>query len=157
VGFLALELDILHDNFVSHITRTGRKVSTCPDVPAPECPAERLELGKHLPRTLALDALHEPTDGQVRRNRYEDVNMVLRNMPFQNLHILGTTYLPYQFSGTLGRFTAQNTFAIFRNPHEMIFQIVGGMAGLAIMLHAQNILKSSPKGEGFSPIPRRGH
>jgi hypothetical protein len=31
------------------------------------------------------------------------------------------------------------------------------MAGFSIMLHDKIILKSSPKGEGFSPIPRKGH
>jgi len=78
-------------------------------------------------------------------------------MTFENLHILSTTYLPYQLSDALGRLATQNGFAIFCNLHEMIFQIVGCMAGLAIMFHAKNILKSSPKGEGFSPIPRMGH
>jgi len=45
-------------------------------MPAPECPAERLELGKHFSRAFALDTLHELDDGQVAWNRYEDVNMI---------------------------------------------------------------------------------
>jgi hypothetical protein len=28
------------------------------------------------------------------------------------------------------------------------------MRGLAVVFHAANLLKSSPEGEGFSPIPR---
>ena len=54
-------------------------------------------------------------------------------------------------------FASQKRFAMFRNPYKMILQIVRCMAGFAIMLHARNILESSPKGEGFFPIPRRGH
>lgn len=78
-------------------------------------------------------------------------------MAFDNLHILSTTYLRYQLSGTLGHLTAKHWFAIFRYPYPMVFQIVGCMAGFAIVLHAKNILKFSPKSEGFSPIPRVGH
>lgn len=78
-------------------------------------------------------------------------------MALDNLHILSTANLAYQFSGTLGRLPAQNRFAIFRYPYQMILQIVRCMAGLTIMFRAKKILKSSPKGEGFSPIPRKGH
>ena len=83
--------------------------------------------------------------------------MIRRNMALGDFHVPTTTYLPYEFAGTLGYFTRQYPFAILRNPYQMIFDIVSCMTGLAIMLHAKNILKSSPKGEGFSPIPRRGH
>ena len=38
----------------------------------------------------------------------------------------------------------------------MKLDIICRMAGFAIMLHAETILKSSPEGEGFSPIPQRG-
>jgi hypothetical protein len=40
----------------------------------------------------------------------------------------------------------------------VIFQIVNGMRSLAVVFHGTaSLLKSSPEGEGFSPIPRRGH
>jgi len=78
-------------------------------------------------------------------------------MPFENLYIPSPTYLAYKLSDPLGYLAAENMLAILRDPHKMVLQIVGCMARFAIMLHTIKILKSSPKGEGFSPIPRRGH
>jgi hypothetical protein len=38
----------------------------------------------------------------------------------------------------------------------VVLDVVNGMARFPIIFHTASILKSSPKGEGFSPIPRRG-
>jgi hypothetical protein len=38
----------------------------------------------------------------------------------------------------------------------VILDIENGVAGPPVVLHAASILKSSPEGEGFSPIPRVG-
>ena len=35
----------------------------------------------------------------------------------------------------------------------MIFDVINGMTRFSIMFHTANILKSSPKGEGFLPFP----
>jgi len=58
---------------------------------------------------------------------------------------------------SLRRLTLKNSFTIFCYPNQVKFDIIRCMAGLTIMLHAKRILKSSPEGEGFSPIPRMGH
>jgi len=41
----------------------------------------------------------------------------------------------------------------------MILQIIYTMRRLSVILHSAKLinLKTSPKGEGFSPIPRVGH
>jgi hypothetical protein len=36
----------------------------------------------------------------------------------------------------------------------MVFQIIGSMASMTVVLHTASLLKSSPKDGGFSPIPR---
>jgi hypothetical protein len=51
---------------------------------------------------------------------------------------------------------AQNWLAVFCDPNDVVFQVIDGMARVAVMLHTASILNSSPKGEGFSPIPRMG-
>jgi len=128
-------------------------------MPTPECPTETLELGQHLPRAFALDALHQLADRHMWRNRYENMHMISRNMSLESFHIPSPTNLAYKPSGSIGDLAGENLFAILRSPHQVVFQIIGCMcmAGLMTMLHAIKILKSSPKGEGFSPIPRRGH
>jgi hypothetical protein len=44
---------------------------------------------------------------------------------------------------------------VFHYPYDMIFQVVHGMAGSKIILHASSILKSLPKGDGFFHYPNR--
>jgi len=56
----------------------------------------------------------------------------------------------------LGNVSSKNRLAVFRDPDNVIFDVVYGMTGFPIVLHAASILKSSPEGEGFSPIPREG-
>ena len=68
-------------------------------------------------------------------------------MPLENLYIPSPTNLAYKLSGSLGHLAAENMFAILRDPYKMVLQIVGCMARFTIMLHAKNVLKSSPKGE----------
>jgi len=39
----------------------------------------------------------------------------------------------------------------------MVLDVIDTVGSLAVVLHnTASLLKSSPKGEGFSPIPRRG-
>ena len=78
------------------------------------------------------------------------------NVALDDLYISIFTYLPYQISHAFGNFTAQNWLAVFCDPHDVVFQVIDGMAKVAVMLHTASILKSSPKGEGFSPIPLMG-
>jgi hypothetical protein len=42
------------------------------------------------------------------------------------------------------------------DPDQMYFQVVDAMRRLAVVFHAESLLKFSPEGEGFSPIPRGG-
>jgi hypothetical protein len=72
------------------------------------------------------------------------------------LNILCLTNLSDQIPQSLSYFTTQYWLAVFGYPNYVILVIVYGVAGFAIMFHTASILKSSPKGEGFSPIPRGG-
>jgi len=58
--------------------------------------------------------------------------------------------MPYPFC----YFTTKNWLAVFGYPHYVIFYVIDGMAAFSVMLNTASILKSSPQGEGFSPIPR---
>ena len=48
--------------------------------------------------------------------------------------------------------------AVFGDPYHVEFDVIDSMRGLTVVFHnTASLLKSSPKGEGFSPIPRGGH
>ena len=152
--FLSLLLDVLHDHFVSHVTRTGRKVHPSPQMPSPKRPTQILILHQHLPRGLSLHRLSQLADRNVGRSRHKNLHMILRDMPLEDLNVIGFTYLTDQISKPFRNLPSQNRLALFGDPHKMVFQVINGMARFAIVFHTASILKSSPKGEGFSPIPR---
>ena len=123
---------------------------------APKSTAEMFEFRHHLSGSLALETLHHMTNRQMWRNRHENMHMIFGHMPFDDLDIFTLAYFPYQITSTTGNLTGQYRLAIFRDPYQMVFEIIDRMARFTIVLYAKIILKSSPKGEGFSPIPRRG-
>jgi len=154
--FLTLLFDVLDDNFVRNITRTRYKVPPCPHVPTPECTAYPFVLHHQFPRRLPLEQFHQLTDGDMGRYRYEDMDMIFRHMPLDDLHIVTLAYLPDEISQPNRNVSTQYWLAVFRDPHDVILDVVNGMARFSIIFHTASILKSSPKGEGFSPIPRMG-
>ena len=123
---------------------------------APERFAEVLELGHHFPRTSSLEALHQLAYRYMRRNRHKDVHMILGYMAPNDLYIPYTTNLTDKLSNSSRCLTRQYRLTIFCYPNQVVFDIVCRMARLTVMLHVRIILKSSPEGEGFSPIPRMG-
>ena len=148
--------NVSHDHFIGHVARTGRKVPSCPHMPPPKSSTQTLVLLQQLPTRLPLQCLHQIARREMGRNRHKNMHMISRNMSFHDLNVLGFTNLSDQFPYSLSNIRAQHLLAVFRHPYQMIFQIINGMARLAIVLHTASILKSSPEGEGFSPIPRRG-
>jgi hypothetical protein len=83
------------------------------------------------------------------------MHVIPRNMTFENLNVFRFTKLTDQFPYSLSYCSTQNRLAVFGDPNKVVLDIIDGMAGLPIVFYTASILKSSPKGEGFSPIPRR--
>jgi hypothetical protein len=151
-----LLLDVVHDGFVGHMARARHKVPPPPYVPTPEFPTESLEFDQHLSRGLALDPLHQLTYRDMRWYRHKDVHMVGRNMPLHNFYVPGFADLTDQIPHSFSYGSSQNGLAVLRDPNEVILDVVDCVAGSPVVFHAASLLKSSPKGEGFSPIPRVG-
>jgi len=154
--FLTLLLDVLDDYLVSDIPRTGHKISSRPHVPSPKHPAQTLVFHHHFARGLSLEPLHQLAHRDVGRDRDKNMDVIRRNVPFDDFDILPLANFSDQFPGSRSYVADQNWLAVFRDPDKVILQIVNGMARFAILFHTASILKSSPQGEGFSPIPRVG-
>ncbi len=94
----------------------------------------------------------------MRRHRYEEVQMVFGYVAFDDLNIHGLADLPDQLSDTERYLSGECWLAIFGDPYHVELDVINSMRGLTVVLHnTASLLKSSPKGEGFSPIPRGGH
>jgi hypothetical protein len=151
-----LVLNVFHDHFVGNITRAGDKIAACPHMTPPKCAAEAFILHKHFTRRFTLNRLDQLAHRNMRWNRDEYMDMVFGNMATDYLDILGSTNLTDQLTSTLSDISTKYRLAVFSDPNQMIFDVINGVARTAVVLHTASILKSSPKGEGFSPIPRGG-
>ena len=83
--------------------------------------------------------------------------MVFGDMTLDNVNIHGLTGLPEQIPKANCYLAVKHRLAVFGDPYHVKLEVIDGMRCLAVMFHdTASLLKSSPKGEGFSPIPRRG-
>jgi len=141
LGLFLLGLNIFHDHFVRHVTRTCHKIPPTPDMTTPVFLPYVRKLHQHLPRCLPLDILHQLTCRKTRRCRHKQVHMIPRNMPFQDLYLIGQTDLPDQLPHTNRNLLCQNRSPILRDPDKMQLDIVAAMRRGSIKLHAAIILK----------------
>ena len=86
------------------------------------------------------------------------MDMVFGDVTLENLDIHTFADLSDQIPQPLRCIANQNRLAIFRDPYQMVLDVIDRVGGLAIILHnIASLLKFSPEGEGFSPIPQGGH
>jgi len=79
-------------------------------------------------------------------------------MALYDFDIHAITNFPDQIPNPDCHVSKEYRLAILGYPYKMKFYIIDTMGGFAIFFHnIASLLKSSPKGEGFSPIPRGGH
>jgi hypothetical protein len=149
-----LLFNALYDHFIGDIAGAGDKIAPCPYVPAPKGPIETLEFQHQFSRCLSFERLDEVTYREVGRHGYEEMYVILRDMTSYELNVIRFADFPDQVSCPQCNVSPKDWLAVLRNPHEMILDIVDGMARFPVGLHTASILKSSPEGEGFSPNPR---
>jgi hypothetical protein len=151
-----LFFNVLYDYFICYVTRACYKIATSPYMTTPKISVQALIFHHQFSGRFSFERLYQLTYRNVWRNRNKYMNMISRNMSLDNFCILGLTNFSDQISCSFSNFSTQNWLAVFGNPNNMVLQIINGMARFSIILHTASILKSSPKGEGFSPIPRVG-
>ena len=136
-----------------YITAARCKVSSGPQMPPPKLPTQVRELHQQLVVGLPLEILHHFTHRQIGRHRHKQMDMVFAHMSFHYLNVIRPTDLSHQFAHPRPYRPTQHRPAVFRDPHQVILQIVFRVTRRPVYLHTDVL----PKGEGFSPIPRRRH
>ena len=83
------------------------------------------------------------------------------NVAFLNIYVQGFTSLTDQFAQALSDLAAHQGLAIFRDPDQVILQVIDGMGGFAVghaailtQVHC-GVENGLPKGRGFYPIYRQ--
>jgi len=162
ISIMTLVRYILGYHLVGHVAAAATKIPSCPQVAPPKLLLQMRKLAQHLVRTLPLQPLYQSADRYLRRYRYKQMNMIFRHMPLHDRHFVLTAYLPYQISHSRCHFSRQRWTPILRRPYYVQMNLENRVSAVSIFLHPQalsycelNVLKLSPKGEGFNP-PKMG-
>ena len=79
------------------------------------------------------------------------MSVVLGNGAGNNLHILGPADLPDKISKTLRHLSVEYLLTVFGSLHQVALEVVHQVIRCQAMLHLPMLLRSPPKGEGFTP------
>lgn len=152
---MTLVLYVLLDHIVGYISAAAAKISSCPQVPTPIHLSQTLKLAEHFMRRLALQSLHQTAYAYLRRNRYEQMNMIPRYMTLDDFCTGGPTYLSDHVTHSGRNISLQNLLPILRDPHQMQVDLEYRMRSMTIIAHGKvytkPMLKLPPKGGGFNP------
>ena len=154
---MILLLDILHYHFICHIATAATKIPSRPDVPPPELLSQVRKLRQQLVGRLPFQPLQQSTDCHLRRDTYKQMNVIARDVSFHYRHFVARAYFSNQVSHSQTDFARERRAAVFGRPNDVQMYLEDGMSAAPIIFHAatlawqQNLLKPSPKGEGFDP------
>ena len=116
---MILLLDVLHYHFICHVATAATKVSSRPDVTAPELLSKVWEFLKQFVGRLPFQPLQQSAYCHLWRDAHEQMNMIARDVPFHYRHFVACTYLSNQVSHSEANFTRKSRATIFRCPDDM--------------------------------------
>lgn len=155
---MTLFFDVLLDDFVGDVPRTDTEVSARPHVAAPELLPQMWKLLHQLVAALAFQHLEQSRNRQAWRHAHEEVDVVARYMTFHDGDFVSAADFADQFSESRTYFTSHHWFTILRDPDDVQVDAKNSVRAVPIFGHGvrlyharENLLKSSPKGEGFNP------
>lgn len=118
-----------------------------------------IEFPEQMVRTLPLQPLHKPTDRDLRRDRNHQVDVILAHVASHDLHVLLAANLADHVPHAVSHQATQQWLAVLRRPDEVQVNLEDGVRTVPVAHEASlcrssvvvNLLKLSPKGEGFNP------
>ena len=134
--FLALKANILLNHLIGDIARRGHEVPPSPYVAPPELLVQVPKFHHQLSRRFPLNVLHDLAGRHVRRSGHQNMDMIPRYMPLQNLDVVGPAHFPNQFPKPNCHLSDQHRFAVLGRPHEVVLDIKTRMCRSAVILRA---------------------
>ena len=154
---MILLLDVLHYHFIRHVATAATKVPPRPDVSAPELLSKVREFLQQFIGRLPFQPLQQSADCHLWRDAHEQMNMIARDVPLHYCHFMARTDFTNQVPHSEANFTRESRAAVFRCPNDVQMNLENSVSTTAVIFHAatlawqSNLLKPSPKGEGFDP------
>lgn len=139
VGVLVviLLLDVLRDDFVGDVAARHAEVPTRPHVPAPELLPQVRELVHQFVRTLPFQHLEQPADGHLRRDRNEQVHVILRDVPLHNRDLVVAAYLADQLPEPQPNFTRHHRLAVLGDPDDVQVNLEDRVRAAPVIPHGR--------------------
>jgi len=132
---MILLLNVLRDHFVRHVPRTDAEVPARPHVPPPEFLSQMCKLVQQLERTLPFQHLEQTADGHLRRNAYEQMDMVFRDVPLHDRDFVVAANFANQFSDAQPDFTCQHRLAVLRDPDNVQVNLERSVRAAPVIFH----------------------
>jgi hypothetical protein len=154
---MILLLNVLHYHFICHVAAAATEIPSRPDVPSPELLSQVRELCQQFVGGLPFQPLQQSDDRHLRRDTHKQMNVVTRYVPFHYRHFVGRADFSNQVAHSQTYFTRECRTAVFRRPNDMQMYLEDGVSATPVIFHEAtlarpaNLLKPSPKGEGFDP------
>src|SRR5436305_10958202 len=82
---LVLISNVLGNNFIGYIPKTATEIAGRPQVPSPRLLLQVRKFRQQIMDCFALQPLQRSADPYLRRNRKEQMNMILRHVPLHDL------------------------------------------------------------------------
>jgi len=132
--------NILGNHLIGDIAGAAAEVSSRPQVPSPELFLQMRILRQQVVCCLPFQPLQQAADRNLRWDRYEEMYMVLGHMPFHDLDLVLTAYIPDQISHSLGHVSTQCRSSIFRYPHQMQMDLENRMRAVPVIRHSPSLV-----------------
>ncbi len=82
------------------------------------------------------------------------MHVIPGNRTFDDIDLVALAYLSYEIPEPLRYLSVEHLLAVLRAPHHVVLDVIDRVRSFTVILHIVMLLKSSPKGEGFSPRGR---
>lgn len=94
------------------------------------------KFSQQLIRGLSFQPLQQPTDGDLRGNRHEQMYVILAHMPLHNRDFVLPTDFPDHIPHAQGHFAGQGRPTIFSDPDQMEVNLKNCVRPVSIFLHS---------------------
>src|SRR3954451_22853762 len=153
---LVLISNVLGNNFIGYIPRTATEIAARPQVPSPKLLLQVRKVRQQMMGCFALQPLQQSADRYLRRNRKEQMHMILRHMPLHYLYFVLPANVTDQVAHSHCYISRQRRPSVLRDPHQMQMNLKYRVRAPSVFRHplslpAARLLKPSPVRRGLQP------
>jgi hypothetical protein len=117
-----------------------QKYPRAPQMPSPELFLQMLILRHQVVCRLPFQPLQQAADCHLRRDRYEEMYIVLGHMPFHDLDLVPPANTPDQISHPLSYVSTQCRSSITRYPHQIQMDLENRMRAVSVIRHPPSLV-----------------